>query len=164
MNDTVKSRLEGIIQTKKGIDQSLRDSDVARQTEAQEKAAQKAAAKEAWSVALGQIDEAINFVNSEMAGVEMKLSAEESDRTSSAALAQYCILLNGSGIEGACKAVLNVNAFGTVQPVFLIPHSGRSPTRFDLQDVGADHYKDIIIDFVEQCLAYRQSKLRPEAR
>ncbi len=56
------------------------------------------------------------------------------------------------------RIVLNVNAFGRVQPVFLIPHTGRAPESFDMAEANADVWSGMMVEFLDQVLAYAGGK------
>lgn len=159
MSDTTKSRLQDIVQTKKQIDQIVQEKASAKQSEAEKAQTKRNLAKKYWETALEQIDAAIAFVNAEIAEAGLSLSAATTERNPSPALAQYYIKLLEGTEDTKCGVILNVSALGLVQAVIHIPHTGRAPKHFELQDAGTDTYKDMIVDCIEQVLTYRKSKL-----
>jgi hypothetical protein len=70
-----------------------------------------------------------------------------------AGLAQLFITLKEEGFAKERQVVLNVSALGLVQPVTLIPHTGRKFPDFKIDEVSAEHFTGVIIDFIEQCFA-----------
>lgn len=57
------------------------------------------------------------------------------------------------------KIVLNVSAFGLIQPVFLIPHSGRVTAKdVNLTSATSELLIELMIDFLDQVLANADKK------
>lgn len=68
-------------------------------------------------------------------------------------LAQLFITLEEEGYTKERQVVFNVSALGLVQPVTLIPHTGRKIPDFKIDEVAPDHYEGVIVDFIDQCVS-----------
>lgn len=160
MSSGFEKRLEDIVQLKNEIDQAAARAKRAKLSGDQERERRKELAKSAWALAEQQIEEAIAAINGRISSVGLVLKAKPSERDVHPAIARYMVGLDdGAPTDKECKVVFNVSALGLVQPIFGIPHSGKNPAHFMLQDVDAQSYGDILADFVEQVLLYRRSKI-----
>lgn len=126
-----------------------------RELEKRDREEKKAAARAKWSVVQSEIQSAIKEVNEQIASAGLSFAASDGNKAE-AAIAQYCIALLPS--EKERSVVLNVNAFGSVVPVFLIPHSGQSPTSFKLEDTDVEFWSRLLVDFLDQALAFADGK------
>lgn len=152
MNSEAKSKLAAVLELREknriaaSIEQQALDAAEA------DRQARREAIRQQWMVAKQEISKAVDSVNAEMASTGMTLSWSEKPRGEEhAGLAQLFIALKEEGFAKERQLVLNVSALGLVQPVTLIPHTGRKIPDFQIDGVTTEHYTEIIIDFIGQC-------------
>lgn len=85
-------------------------------------------------------------------GIEDRTKQNNADKRASNELDQVVIILFDNNRDTNKKFILNVDKSGRVKSVALLPHTGRSPKEFNLIDVGMEHYRSIIIDFLDQAI------------
>jgi hypothetical protein len=60
--------------------------------------------------------------------------------------------------EAERQIVFNVNAYGAVVPIVLIPHTGRPSSSFNIDEASQESLTAILVDFLDQVLAYETKK------
>ncbi|ODR97235.1 hypothetical protein AUC70_13365 [Methyloceanibacter stevinii] len=113
-----------------------------------------------WAKAVPQILDALHKLNNELKPAELRLEIMPQERDVSPAISQTEIRLFESGQQTDCRLVLNVNVFGHVRPVALIPHSAQNPAAgFELEDADEDVYLGLLVDFLDKIESWRSSQV-----
>lgn len=107
-------------------------------------------ATEDWTVVWNRVQAIVSAIDSDIREVGLELKCQLIDRSDTPAIAQVEISLLGPPKEK--RLILNVSKFGMVQPVVLIPHSGRAVGNFDLTDASNERIKAEIINFLDQAV------------
>jgi hypothetical protein len=154
MNSGAQSKLAAILELREKDKIAASIEQQAREVATAEREAHLQAIRQRWALTKQQISTAVESVNAEIASTGMTLSWSEKARGyEHAGLAQLFITLKEEGFAKERQVVLNVSALGLVPPVTLIPHTGRKIPDFKIDEVSAEHYTGVIIDFIEQCFA-----------
>jgi hypothetical protein len=123
------------------------------EAEERARAERRRAAQKRWPAVLSDIRTAVGEINHHLAALKLAFRVKEGQK-SSAAIAQLNIVLEATNAASDDRQVaLNVNAYGHVEPVFLIPYTGRNPSAFEISEVNADFWSAMLVDFLEQALA-----------
>lgn len=158
MKDEIKTKLDSVLQRKLDNEAAAEAARLATEKAAQQRDAKTGLARERWRSSVKEIDAAVKAINSQIENAKMALSWEEKPRDKDhPSISQLFVKLSEPGNERERKLVLNVNAFGLVQPVALIPHTGKKVADFQIEDVDQAHYEAIIVEFLDQCV----SKAKP---
>ena len=152
MNDDAKSKLTEVLERRERDKAAAAIEQQAREAAASEKEALRESIRHRWVLAKDEIGAAVDAVNAEIAPTGLVLSWSEKLRGDDhAGLAQLFINLAEDGDPRERRLVFNVSALGLVQPVTLIPHTGRKIPDFKIEEVNKDHYEGVIVDFIDQC-------------
>jgi hypothetical protein len=81
----------------------------------------------------------------------LSLHISENNQDVSPAIARQDIKLFEGQDDTGKRIVLNVNAFGKLQAVFLIPHTGKGQNS-NIHDISSEFYEQLFIDFLEQAI------------
>ncbi len=160
MESETKRRLGAIIRRKSAIDDEQASRLQAEEVASRARDEAQSATAASWLIASRQIDQAVATINKELTDGGLRLEVQSTDRDAPRALARLSITLWGRDEHGDRQVIFVVGKSGVVQPVFLIPYSGRSPANFQLKDARPDIYENILLDFLEQAIEARgQAKL-----
>jgi hypothetical protein len=138
--------------------ESARRRAVAQQMEkeaaaSREREEKKRIAREQWQVALVTLQSVVKKVNSVI--VASDLSFEITDgKKAEPTISQTIVRLLPKRGDSDRMVVLNVNAYGSVHPVFLIPHSGQAPSYFQIGDMNPQFLSALLVEFLDQTLSY----------
>lgn len=153
MNPDAKSTLSAVLQRQQEGRTTAAVEEAARQAAEAEKESRREAIRRRWVLAKAEIAEAVDAVNAEIAGAGMSFSISEKPRGDDhAGLSQLFIHLHEDGFTKERQVVFNVSALGLVQPVTLIPHTGRKIPDFKIDEISDGHYVSLLIDFIDQCV------------
>ncbi|MCR5881250.1 hypothetical protein [Phenylobacterium sp. J367] len=154
MNGDAKSKLAEVLERRARDKAAAAVEQLARVAAESQKEAHREAIRRRWTLAKEEIGAAVDAVNAEIAATGMSLSWSEKPRGDDhAGLAQLFITLEEEGYTKERQVVFNVSALGLVQPVTLIPHTGRKIPDFKIDEVAPDHYEGVIVDFIDQCVS-----------
>jgi hypothetical protein len=157
MNGDAKSKLTEVLERREREKAAAAIGQLAREAASSEKETHREAIRLRWVLAKDEIGAAVDAVNAEIAPTGMVLSWSEKPRGDDhAGLAQLFINLAEEGDPRERRVVFNVSALGLVQPVTLIPHTGRKIPDFKIDDVNKDHYEGVIVDFIDQCVSKKR--------
>lgn len=142
-------RLQQVVETKQQLDNAQALAREKREQEKAEKENRKKAAAKLWVAKMSDIHSAIEKVNERIGESGLTLTYESEQKDVSPAISRDRIKVIEDGEDKGRKIVLNVNAYGLVQAVFLVSHSGRG-REFENTDANEDLWIDLITDFLEQ--------------
>jgi hypothetical protein len=115
-----------------------------------ERQAQKDSARERWTSSLQEIAAAVASVNLRIQDHGLKFKVSEKSDASAPAIAQLQILLRDEKMpdDQRRRLVLNVSAFGLVQPVALGPHTLGNIADFKIEEADQGKYEQILADYI----------------
>lgn len=154
MDDETKQRLAALVDRKRSIDDDAAHQKAEQERREQELSAKKTAALARWQESLKEIDSAISSINEMLASSGLSLGIEPSGRDVSPAIAQLTLKLSEQNVPAKSekRLVINVNAYGKANPVFLIPHSGKNPDGFQIEGADQGFYEQLIVDYLDQAI------------
>lgn len=158
MDDKTKSRLAAVLSKESERRKAVAEANAKREAAKQALEERKRLALEQWVRVRADIESVVNDVNEQIRPSGLMLTISEEEKPAPAITRTY-IKLQSSSKDGS-MIVLNVNAYGHVQPVFLIPHTGKAPADLELIDTNADTWPTMIVDFIDQVLAYADSQTK----
>lgn len=144
------NRLKEILARKAELERAASAEAARKKAEADASELEKGKARERWKSSIGQIREAIADLAAEMSASGLAFEFDEGKRPDTPAIAQASIVLREGSDQKEKKIVLNVNAFGLVHPVFLIPHSGKHPNDFNISEATKETYTNLMLTFLDQ--------------
>jgi hypothetical protein len=164
MNEEAKQRLATVLNRKASLDEEAENRRQAQELARNEESARKEAARARWTESLSEIKSAVDVVNAAIRGQELTFELDPEKRDESPAISQLSIKLidrindteRSITTYGQKRLVLNVNAFGRVTPVLLIPHSGKNPPAFDIENADREFYENILVEFLDQAIQPRK--------
>lgn len=149
MNESTQTRLAAILERRAEAD---RKSANRRQIDDEAKVAREAvklAASKRWERSFLDVKSALTIVNAEITASGLALEMEHESGDIKPALARLSIILVSDGRRTDNKMSLNVNAFGMVQTMILIPYVVKGPANFDIKDANESTFQDVLIGFLE---------------
>lgn len=154
MDETVKSQLNALLARKAQNEASAMHKIEMEANAEQEREAKKAAARLHWKQSVGEIREAISNLNERIRDADLELIFEEhKDQNNGPGIAQVTVGLRERGLDEGKKLVFNVSAFGLVQLVSLIRHTGPKIADFNIADAQVGHYETVMVEFLDQCFS-----------
>ena len=155
MPDELANRFKAIVNRKAEQERAAALALEAEQELERENTTKREAASARWTVATEEIKAAIIQTNNELASSGLKFSFDSGDPPISPAIAQSYIHLAVAGDQLRRTIVLQVNAYGHVQPTFDLyarSHSPAavSPKHFDLIDANPNTYMRLMAEFLER--------------
>lgn len=154
MDDEASQKLHAALARRKER-QTQADLKKAEEAEVEaRRATAKQAARRRWEEALKEIEAAITSVNAQLEPSGLTFLPPITNPKPPAIAQMEIILVETHAPQHKDKRlILNVNAFGLVQPVGLGPHSLRRPDSFDLQDANQSAFERLLADFVDLVFA-----------
>jgi hypothetical protein len=151
-----KSKLASIKSKEKKKDEVAEATTKKQKAEQDEKNRKRAIAREQWLSAKPIIAKAIEEINAEVSEIGCEFSFEEKPNVDPATAQAYLSLTSPRG-SGRERAVLNVNAYGLVQFVLLVPHTSRSSVpSIELVNLSKEKLTALMADFLEEVLDHQK--------
>ena len=151
MNEETSKRLKAVLIRKAANDRKELEELQKKKTADLEREQQKKDAKRYWKTSLTQINSAIEEVNKQILKGGMSLRFSVDERDTHPAIARPSIELFEADKNTGKMIVLNVNAFGKLHVVMLIPHTGKGKD-CRIRDVSRDYYIEMLVDFLDQTI------------
>ena len=153
MDSETKTKLDAVLAKESGRRKAAAAERMKHDAEERGRDDRKKAARARWEIAYADIQTAVNEINQSISSNGMSFQISEGKKADPA-IAQLFITLSQSQPNHERQVVLNVNAFGSVHPVFLIPHAGKAPQSFELEQSNANFFGRLLVDFLDQALAF----------
>lgn len=142
-------RLSAIIAKHKERQDAIETARLEREERQKQKLLRKKAVETAFAE-MKKLASAISVeLNKELSGAGLTVFVEDGKASSDGH--QFIVKLDGTG--GDRQLVFNVHETGAINPVVLIPHTGKSPSRFDIDGVDREKLRALILDFMEQAVS-----------
>jgi hypothetical protein len=110
-----------------------------------------------WQKSLDEIGGAIANINERIRQGDLELFLEDrKERSDGPAIAQIAVGLRKRGEDTKKRLAFNVNAFGLVQFLSLIPHNGPKIADFNIADAEISQYEVVLVEFLDHCIPTKE--------
>jgi hypothetical protein len=158
MDPKTKVKLKEVLSKESERQRAVAEANTKRDAEERASADKETKAQQRWPAVQSDIRAAVDEVNQQIASAGLSLSISEGKKRDPA-IAQLHITLTPQGTGNERQIVVNVNSDGTVVPVFQIPHTARPRNEsFELAEANVNLWAALIVDFLDQALAYVDRK------
>lgn len=160
MDQAIKDKLASILSKQSEHRKAVADKQKRLKELEAKKKADRDAAERKWKDTLQVVRAVVSEINDSLKPTGNEFVIEE--RSKDGAISQTAICLNSPtiGKDSQRAIILNVDEVGYFDPVFLIPHSGKSPERMKLDAVDHNFFAGMLVDFLDQAFAYEDEKAR----
>ncbi len=149
MSKNFDDRLNAIVVQKTANDAALAAARTEAKNRAEVDVQKRALAKQRWAKETFPLLQAVvQKINQGMAAAAMELKIGDAEKSVAPAIARISFNLFSDGIDTKKSLMLNVNAFGKMVFMPLIPYSGLSRDAH-IDTVREEEVTDVILDFLE---------------
>jgi hypothetical protein len=159
MEVETKQRLDAVLARESDRRKAVAAERAASEAKERAREAEKQTARDRLPAFRELLEGAIREINDHLSGKGIGFAIAEGKKADAALAQIYVPLLGEEAPSKDCQIVLNVSAFGLIQPVFLIPHSGRVTAKdVNLTSATSELLIELMIDFLDQVLANADKK------
>ncbi|KAA0680295.1 hypothetical protein [Roseomonas genomospecies 6] len=160
MSQNLDERLNAVVAAKKANDEAAKAALDAAALKAKEEEDKKAAAKKKWETeTYPLLLNVVQSINSRIKDDGIILDVRKSERDIKPAIAQVSCYLSLDGADTNKHLVFNVNAYGKIGLVQLIPHTGPSKDAH-IDEMDEERMTDLVIGFLELAMSKQEKKAR----
>ncbi len=160
MDPIIKAKLDAVMAKQSGYRQAEAEKQVRMEELARKKQSELEQVEAKWRAVYSLLQTVVAEMNEAIKELKLVFAIEDqrAGKTSDG-IAQTIVALNpDTGGNNRRGVVLNVSGGGWVNPVFMIPHTGKAPDRFNLDAATPEFLSSMLVEFLDQSLAYQDAQ------
>ncbi|XSC43436.1 hypothetical protein ACF1BQ_036595 [Bradyrhizobium sp. RDT10] len=160
MDEKIKAKLQAALNKRHEADNERAQAELAETQRSAQREIDRAATDAEWPNAVLRMKTAIDSVNAEIEDSDMAFEVGKFERAGDEnKYGGFSIHLKPASKKDR-YIHLNVSDVGDVKPVFLLPHSGKSPHSFQLATASVKFYEAMLTDFFTQVIDFESKRPR----
>jgi len=153
MEKSSSERLAEILARNTKAEASATEAAARVKEEERQKERDRLAAADHWAVSRRDLNAAVSEINKALAAQALELRATDKKPPVAAALAKVAVALWKGDKSTNAQVVFNIGAFGLVQPIMMVPHTGKLPATFNISSATQASYEEVLLSFLDQYVA-----------